>query len=88
VPFARGGEATVGNIELRCRAHNAYEAERSFGSLVLRERPTEYNSVRTEFDIGTRSVPRSGSVPWSGTREMPWGAISAVHAPSSASCVP
>lgn len=26
-PFAAGGEATVENIELRCRAHNAYEAE-------------------------------------------------------------
>jgi 5-methylcytosine-specific restriction endonuclease McrA len=27
VPFADGGEATVENIQLRCRAHNAYEAE-------------------------------------------------------------
>jgi hypothetical protein len=27
VPFADGGEATVANIQLRCRAHNAYEAE-------------------------------------------------------------
>lgn len=26
--FARGGETTTANIELRCRAHNAYEAER------------------------------------------------------------
>ena len=26
-PFAAGGQATVENIELRCRAHNAYEAE-------------------------------------------------------------
>ena len=26
VPFAVGGAATVENIELRCRAHNAYEA--------------------------------------------------------------
>lgn len=26
-PFAAGGEATVENIELRCRAHNAYEEE-------------------------------------------------------------
>ncbi len=27
-PFARGGRSTVMNLELRCRAHNAYEAER------------------------------------------------------------
>jgi 5-methylcytosine-specific restriction endonuclease McrA len=29
--FALGGEATVENIALRCRAHNAYEAELMFG---------------------------------------------------------
>ncbi|MGH2406229.1 MAG: HNH endonuclease [bacterium] len=31
VPYARGGRSTVDNIELRCRTHNAYEAERLFG---------------------------------------------------------
>jgi 5-methylcytosine-specific restriction endonuclease McrA len=34
VPFARGGPATAANLELRCRAHNAYEAEREFGARV------------------------------------------------------
>ena len=50
VPFAVGGEASTANIELRCRAHNAYEAEQSFGSFVLRERPAEYKpgSTRSE----------------------------------------
>lgn len=28
VPFARGGATTTENLELRCRAHNGYEAER------------------------------------------------------------
>ncbi|HEY8369093.1 MAG TPA: hypothetical protein VIM86_07215 [Thermodesulfobacteriota bacterium] len=28
---AEGGAATVANIELRCRAHNRYEAEQVFG---------------------------------------------------------
>jgi hypothetical protein len=32
VPFAAGGAATVANIELRCRAHNAFEAETYFGA--------------------------------------------------------
>lgn len=32
VPFAAGGAATVDNIQLRCRAHNAYEAELYFGA--------------------------------------------------------
>lgn len=30
-PYARGGPATVDNIELRCRAHNAHEAVLAFG---------------------------------------------------------
>ena len=31
VPFADGGATSAENLELRCRAHNAYEAERWFG---------------------------------------------------------
>jgi hypothetical protein len=30
-PYGVGGEATVDNIQLRCRAHNAYEAEWFYG---------------------------------------------------------
>jgi hypothetical protein len=33
VPYADGGASSVGNIELRCRAHNAYEADQWFGPL-------------------------------------------------------
>jgi hypothetical protein len=32
-PFAAGGRATVENIQLRCRAHNRYEAEAYYGPL-------------------------------------------------------
>ena len=31
IPYARGGPATIDKIELRCRAHNVYEAELIFG---------------------------------------------------------
>lgn len=31
VPYAAGGEASVENIQLRCRAHNAYEARQYYG---------------------------------------------------------
>jgi 5-methylcytosine-specific restriction endonuclease McrA len=31
VPFAAGGRSTVDNIQLRCRAHNSYEAEMFYG---------------------------------------------------------
>ena len=32
VPYAAGGDATVDTIALRCRRHNAYEAELELGS--------------------------------------------------------
>jgi hypothetical protein len=31
VPFAAGGKSTVENLQLRCRAHNSYEAEVFYG---------------------------------------------------------
>ena len=31
VPFARGGPTSVENLSLRCRGHNSYECEKSFG---------------------------------------------------------
>ena len=31
-PYAVGGESTVENIQLRCRAHNRYEAQLFFGA--------------------------------------------------------
>jgi hypothetical protein len=33
VPYARRGATTTANLELRCRAHNVYEAEKEFGRL-------------------------------------------------------
>jgi HNH endonuclease len=37
VPFSAGGPATKENIQLRCHAHNSYEAELFFGPLLARE---------------------------------------------------
>lgn len=37
VPYAEGGKATAENIQLRCRAHNQYEAEQWFGPRMVRE---------------------------------------------------
>jgi hypothetical protein len=40
IPYAAGGGTVVDNIELRCRAHNLYEAEKYFGDrlpLLVRE---------------------------------------------------
>ena len=38
VPYAAGGAATADNIQLRCRAHNQYEARLFFGDTLVRER--------------------------------------------------
>ena len=45
VPYASGGPTTVENLELRCAAHNRYEAEQHFG-LFVRERPPHWPSSR------------------------------------------
>src|SRR5437660_758310 len=36
IPFADGGPTTTENLQLRCRAHNVYEAEEHFGPLFAR----------------------------------------------------
>jgi len=38
-PYAIGGEATIANISLRCRAHNVYEARLAFGPTAPRNNP-------------------------------------------------
>lgn len=37
-PYAAGGVATPDNIQLRCRAHNQFEARLFFGDTIVRER--------------------------------------------------
>jgi 5-methylcytosine-specific restriction endonuclease McrA len=36
--FARGGEATARNLHLRCRGHNQFTAERTFGAGFMRQK--------------------------------------------------
>ena len=54
VPFADGGETVAANIQLRCRAHNAYEAGEWFGLAVVRER-------RSPYDLGNWMVSYRGA---------------------------
>lgn len=42
VPYAAGGATDADNLQLRCRAHNAYEAEQWFGPLAVREESVLY----------------------------------------------
>jgi hypothetical protein len=55
-PFATGGETTAGNLQLRCRAHNGYEATLYFEGSIVREAAATYDGL-------TRARPSSsGSV--------------------------
>lgn len=67
-PYAFGGEATVENIALRCRAHNVYESELIFGPYHpshVRETPAAYAaSTGRPTGSGTSSAPpRMGRSP-------------------------
>ena len=55
-PYAAGGRAVVENIELRCRAHNAYEAELFFGE----SKPSIVREVRSEWFVETGSRTSGG----------------------------
>ena len=47
-PHAVGGAATVENLELRCRAHNAYESRLFFGPDVVREERSSWGRLVPE----------------------------------------
>jgi 5-methylcytosine-specific restriction endonuclease McrA len=56
--YARGGEATVSGIRLRCRAHNRYEAERRYGPEFMRHKRLAAAEARAA--AGQRAVNREG----------------------------
>jgi hypothetical protein len=49
IPFAERGPTTVENLQLRCRAHNVYEAEQHFGPVFVGEDVPAYSSFRNEL---------------------------------------
>ncbi len=53
-PYAVGGAAVVENLELRCRAHNMYEAEKYFGNRL----PLFVREADGPSFLSTRSGPR------------------------------
>ena len=54
IPHAVGGKPTLDNIQLRCRAHNGYEAERFFGPIVTRTRGNPGIEMRSPFTTRDR----------------------------------
>lgn len=64
-PHAEGGEPTAENIQLRCRAHNVYEAELCFGpreAPVVREVRALY-LIRPESDLRHTGPSHSAPLP-------------------------
>jgi 5-methylcytosine-specific restriction endonuclease McrA len=61
VPVARGGESTVANVRLRCRAHNQYEAERTYGVEFMR-RKREESAERCQRTKARAAVARARAV--------------------------
>jgi hypothetical protein len=50
VPVALGGKPTLDNVRLRCRAHNQYEAERTFGAEFMRQKREAAQAARAAAD--------------------------------------
>jgi 5-methylcytosine-specific restriction endonuclease McrA len=56
-PVARGGKSTVENLRLRCRAHNAHEAEQTYGDGFM--------AAKIEESRATEAKKRADEiVPW------------------------
>jgi hypothetical protein len=69
-PYVWGGEPTLENISLRCRAHNVYEAEVLFGRYEprVRETPATYAAATCSGTNRTGRVPRSNDLSSRGRR--------------------
>ena len=64
VPHAAGGPPTIENLELRCRRHNAYEAQQYFGSLLVREIQSSWSGLTRSgpsWVVGTTFAPFGGA---------------------------
>ena len=57
VPYARGGRATVDNIQLRCRAHNGHEVDLFFGPGKRWVKGRAGKEVSTATRSGTGAPP-------------------------------
>ena len=86
-PDAAGGPATTENIELRCRAHNAYQARLFFTPEVVREKQPSWpdSSFRNESVTAGHGYVVHGIDRWPELAAL--ALRSAVSVADSASCV-
>ena len=64
-PVARGGQGTVGNLRLVCRAHNQYLAERTFGEGFMSEKREA--ALRAAEVRRGKTAARETETEWSAT---------------------
>ena len=73
-PVARGGQATIASMRLRCRAHNQYEAERTFGVGFMHEKREQAQRAAASARSGSVTAPgveRAADVMASGESRRP-----------------
>jgi 5-methylcytosine-specific restriction endonuclease McrA len=71
VPVARGGQATVDNLRVRCRGHNGSAADREFGAAFMEAKRAEARRSRAAKPLaGSSPEPRRGKDGESCTGEM------------------
>ena len=64
-PVARGGQATAENVRLRCKAHNQYEAEQTFGAGFMSRKREEAKSARAQARAQAAPAdPEKDVTPW------------------------
>ncbi len=63
IPFAEGGVATVGNLRLRCRAHNLHAARVHFGAEQVQAAVERTRGARSDRAQARRSAGAAHSVP-------------------------
>ena len=68
-PVARGGEATAHNLRLRCRGHNQYEAECTFGTVFMSGKRRAAQHAPGRVTARTRAA---GAEPSSEQDVLPW----------------
>jgi hypothetical protein len=59
-PWIAGGPPTAENIALRCRAHNAYEADVYFGPIRAAMEDPDADAFRNESGIASREATAAG----------------------------
>jgi len=60
-PVAKGGEATVANIRLLCRAHNQLVAERTYGAVFMNAKREAAAAAATEAAAQRRRPAGNGT---------------------------